>query len=610
MINPNLRNVAIIAHVDHGKTTLVDEMLKQSGVNRENQSVVERVMDSNDLERERGITILAKNTAVTYGDVKINIVDTPGHADFGGEVERILKMVNGVILLVDAAEGPMPQTRFVLSRALELGHKVIIVINKIDRPDRRIDEVIDEILELLIDLNATDDQLESPILFCSARRGIASADQNAEGTDLRPLFETILSHIPAPEADYDQPFQMLVSALDYNEFVGRIAVGRIERGKLTQNQDIIVCNYHDDNTSKKLRASNIYEYDGLTKKAITEAYAGNIIAISGIGDITIGDTICDPNAPEPLPFVQISAPTMEMTFVVNDSPFAGREGKYVTSRNLRDRLLKETLKDVSLRVTETDSTDAFNVAGRGEMHLSILMENMRREGYEFAVSPPRILTREIDGVLCEPIERLVVDVPENSVGSVMEKMGVRKAEMVQMTPVGSRMKIEFLVPSRGLFGYRNEFLTDTRGEGIMASVFDRYEPFKGEVARRSTGSLVAFETGETNAYGLFNAQDRGALFVEAGVPVYEGMVIGVAPKAGDINVNVCKKKNLTNMRAAGSEESLRLVPVRKMSLEQCLEFLADDELLEVTPENLRLRKSILNNQDRAKYQNRIAKAKS
>ena len=610
MINPNLRNVAIIAHVDHGKTTLVDEMLKQSGVYRENQSVVERVMDSNDLERERGITILAKNTAVTYGDVKINIVDTPGHADFGGEVERILKMVNGVILLVDAAEGPMPQTRFVLSRALELGHKVIIVINKIDRPDRRIDEVIDEILELLIDLNATDDQLESPILFCSARRGIASADQNAEGTDLRPLFETILSHIPAPEADYDQPFQMLVSALDYNEFVGRIAVGRIERGKLTQNQDIIVCNYHDDNTSKKLRASNIYEYDGLTKKAITEAYAGNIIAISGIGDITIGDTICDPNAPEPLPFVQISAPTIEMTFVVNDSPFAGREGKYVTSRNLRDRLLKETLKDVSLRVTETDSTDAFNVAGRGEMHLSILMENMRREGYEFAVSPPRILTREIDGVLCEPIERLVVDVPENSVGSVMEKMGVRKAEMVQMTPVGSRMKIEFLVPSRGLFGYRNEFLTDTRGEGIMASVFDRYEPFKGEVARRSTGSLVAFETGETNAYGLFNAQDRGALFVEAGVPVYEGMVIGVAPKAGDINVNVCKKKNLTNMRAAGSEESLRLVPVRKMSLEQCLEFLADDELLEVTPENLRLRKSILNNQDRAKYQNRIAKAKS
>ena len=607
MVNPNLRNVAIIAHVDHGKTTLVDEMLKQSGVYRENQTVVERVMDSNDLERERGITILAKNTAVTYNDVKINIVDTPGHADFGGEVERILKMVNGVILLVDAAEGPMPQTRFVLSKALELGHRVIIVINKIDRPDRRIDEVIDEILELLIDLNAADDQLESPILFCSARRGVASLDQNEEGSDLRPLFETILDHIPAPEADYDQPFQMLVSALDYNEFVGRIAVGRVERGTLQQNQDIVVCNYHDHQTGKKLRASNIYEFDGLGKKAITEAKAGNIIAISGIGDITIGDTICDPAAPEPLPFVKISAPTMEMTFVVNDSPFAGRDGKYVTSRNLRDRLIRETLKDVSLRVTETDSTDAFNVAGRGEMHLSILMENMRREGYEFAVSPPRVLTKTIDGVLCEPIERLVADVPENAVGSVIEKLGARKAEMVQMSPVGDRMKIEFLVPSRGLFGYRNEFLTDTRGEGIMASVFDSYAPFKGEVARRSTGSLVAFETGETNAYGLFNAQDRGTLFVEAGIPVYEGMVVGVAPKAGDINVNVCKKKNLTNMRAAGSEEALRLVPAKKMSLEQCLEFLADDELLEVTPHDLRLRKSILNNQERAK--SRASKAR-
>ena len=607
MINPNLRNVAIIAHVDHGKTTLVDEMLKQSGVYRENQTVVERVMDSNDLERERGITILAKNTAVTYNNVKINIVDTPGHADFGGEVERILKMVNGVILLVDAAEGPMPQTRFVLSKALELGHKVIIVINKIDRPDRRIDEVIDEILELLIDLNATDEQLESPILFCSARRGIASLDQNTEGTDLRPLFETILSHIPAPQADCDQPFQMLVSSLDYNEFVGRIAIGRIERGTLRQNQDVVVCNYHDQHTGKKIRVSNIYEFDGLAKKAVTEADAGNIIAISGIGDITIGDTICDPETPEPLPFVRISAPTMEMTFVVNDSPFAGRDGKYVTSRNLRDRLIRETLKDVSLRVTETDSTDAFNVAGRGEMHLSILMENMRREGYEFAVSPPRVLTKTIDGVLCEPVERLVADVPENAVGAVIEKLGSRKGEMVQMTPVGSRMKLEFLVPSRGLFGYRNEFLTDTRGEGIMASVFDSYAPFKGEVARRSTGSLVAFETGETNAYGLFNAQDRGTLFVEAGVPVYEGMIVGVAPKAGEINVNVCKKKNLTNMRAAGSEEALRLIPAKKMSLEQCLEFLADDELLEVTPKHLRLRKSILNNQDRAK--SRASKAR-
>ena len=606
-VRQNIRNVAIIAHVDHGKTTLVDELLKQSGIFRQNEQVAERVMDSNDLERERGITILAKNTAVTYGDVKINIVDTPGHADFGGEVERILKMVNGVILLVDAAEGPMPQTRFVLSKALELGHKVIILINKIDRPDRRIDEVIDEVLELLMDLNANEEQLDSPILFCSARQGICSESQEVQGTDLRPLFEAILRHIPAPEADYDQPFQMLVSSIDYNEFVGRIAIGRVERGVLNQNSEIVVTNYHDGTTSKKSRAANIYEFDGLTRVPVTEAKAGNIIALSGIGDITIGDTICAPEAPEALPFVKISAPTVEMTFCVNDSPFAGKEGKYVTSRNLRDRLDRELQKDVSLRVTETDSTDAFNVAGRGEMHLSILMENMRREGYEFAVSPPRVLTKEIDGVLNEPIERLVVDVPENAVGSVIEKMGSRKAEMLQMTPVGNRMKIEFLVPSRGLFGYRNEFLTDTRGEGIMTSVFEKYAPFKGEVTRRSTGSLVAFETGECAAYGLFNAQDRGALFVEPGDQVYEGMVVGVAPKAGDIDVNVCKKKNLTNMRAAGSEEALRLIPVRRMSLEQCLEFLADDELLEITPESLRLRKSILNKEQRAKQRSRIAK---
>lgn len=607
MTDNNLRNVAIIAHVDHGKTTLVDEMLKQSGVYRENQTVVERVMDSNDIERERGITILAKNTAVTYGDVKINIVDTPGHADFGGEVERILKMVNGVILLVDAAEGPMPQTRFVLSKALELGHKVIILINKIDRPDRRIDEVIDEVLELLMDLNANEEQLDSPILFCSARQGICSESQDVPGKDLRPLFEAILRHIPAPEADYDQPFQMLVSSIDYNEFVGRIAIGRVERGTLDQNSEIVVTNYHDGTTSKKSRAANIYEFDGLARVPVTQAKAGNIIALSGIGDITIGDTICAPEAPEALPFVKISAPTVEMTFCVNDSPFAGKEGKYVTSRNLRDRLDRELQKDVSLRVTETDSTDAFNVAGRGEMHLSILMENMRREGYEFAVSPPRVLTQEIDGVLNEPIERLVVDVPENAVGSVIEKMGSRKAEMLQMTPIGNRMKIEFLVPSRGLFGYRNEFLTDTRGEGIMTSVFEKYAPFKGDVTRRSTGSLVAFETGECAAYGLFNAQDRGALFVEPGDQVYEGMIVGVAPKAGDIDVNVCKKKNLTNMRAAGSEEALRLIPVRRMSLEQCLEFLADDELLEITPESLRLRKSILNKELRAKQRSRIAK---
>ena len=608
MTDNNLRNVAIIAHVDHGKTTLVDELLKQGGVYRENQNIVERVMDSNDLERERGITILAKNTAVTYGSTKINIVDTPGHADFGGEVERILKMVNGVILLVDAAEGPMPQTRFVLTKALELGHKVIIVINKIDRPDRRIDEVIDEVLELLMELNATDEQLDSPILFCSARQGIASLDQDVQGTDMRPLFDTILKHIPAPEADYTQPFQMLVSSIDYNEFVGRIAIGRIERGVLRQNQEIAVCNFHNaDAPAKKSKAVNVYEFDGLGRAAITEAKAGNIIALSGIGDITIGDTICDTSAVEPLPFVQISAPTVEMTFCVNDSPFAGKEGKYVTSRNLRDRLERETLKDVSLRVTETDSTDAFNVAGRGEMHLSILMETMRREGYEFAVSPPRVLTKEIDGVLYEPIERLVVDVPENSVGSVIEKMGTRRAEMVQMVPVGERMKIEFLVPSRGLFGYRNEFLTDTRGEGIMASVFEEYAPFKGELSRRNTGSLVAFETGECNAYGLFNAQDRGTLFVEPGTAVYEGMIIGVAPKAGDMDVNVCKQKKLTNMRAAGSEEALKLIPVRKMSLEQCIEFLGDDELLEITPESLRLRKSILNKELRAKARSKAKK---
>ena len=599
--NEKLRNVAIIAHVDHGKTTLVDQMLKQGGVYRENQETVERVMDSNDLERERGITILAKNTAIQYGDTKINIVDTPGHADFGGEVERILKMVNGVILLVDAAEGPMPQTRFVLSRALELGHRVIVVVNKIDRPDQRIHEVIDEVLELLLDLDATPEQLDSPMLFCSARQGIASYSPDVPGTDLKPLFDTILSYIPAPEADLDQPFQMLVSAIDYNEFVGRIAIGRVERGVLKQNQEIAVCNYHDpDAPAKKAKAVSMYEFQGLGKQPITEATAGNIIAMSGIGDITIGDTICAPDCVEPLPFVKISAPTMEMTFSVNDSPFAGREGKFVTSRQLRDRLFRETLKDVSLRVTETDSTDAFNVAGRGEMSLSILIETMRREGYEFQVSPPRVLYKEIDGKKCEPIERLVADVPSECVGAVIEKLGSRKGDLIEMTSVGSRMKLEFLIPARGLFGYRNEFLTDTRGEGIMASVFDSYAPYKGDLNRRSTGSLVSFETGESVSYGLFNAQERGALFIGPGVKVYEGMIVGVSPKQEDITVNVCKKKQMTNMRAAGSDEALRLVPPRKLSLEQCLEFLADDELLEVTPESLRMRKTILNHEKRMK----------
>ena len=601
MQNEHLRNVAIIAHVDHGKTTLVDEMLKQGGVYRENQEVVDRVMDSGDLERERGITILAKNTAVHYKDVKINIVDTPGHADFGGEVERILKMVNGVILLVDAAEGPMPQTRFVLSKALELGHRVIVVVNKIDRPDQRIHEVVDEVLELLMDLDATPEQLDSPMLFCSGRNGTASYSPDVVGTDLKPLFDTILDYIPAPEADLDQPFQMLVSSIDYNDFVGRIAIGRIERGTLKQNQDIVVCNYHDpEAVLRKARATAIYEFEGLARNPVTESTAGNIIAMSGIPDITIGDTICVPDCVEALPFVKISAPTLEMTFSVNDSPFAGKEGKFVTSRQLRDRLYRETLKDVSLRVTDTDKETAFNVAGRGEMSLSILIETMRREGYEFQVSPARVLYQEIDGVKCEPIERLVVDVPGDCVGAVIEKLGARKADLVEMTPVGERMKIEFLIPARGLFGYRNEFLTDTRGEGIMASVFDSYAPFKGELSRRNTGSLIAFETGETVTYGLWAAQERGSLFLGPGIPVYGGMVVGETPKSEDITVNVCRKKQLTNMRASGSDEALRLVPPRNLSLEQCLEFLADDELLEVTPKNLRLRKRILNHEIRMK----------
>ena len=606
MKNEKLRNVAIIAHVDHGKTTLVDELLKQSGVYRENQAVVDRVMDSNDLERERGITITAKNTAVQYGDVKINIVDTPGHADFGGEVERILKMVNGVILLVDAAEGPMPQTRFVLSKALELGHRVIVVVNKIDRPDQRVYEVIDEVLELLLDLDATDEQLDSPMLFCSGRQGTASVQPDVAGSDLKPLFDTIIDYIPAPEVDLEAPFQMLVSSIDYNEFVGRIAIGRIERGTIRQNQEIAVCNYHDpDAAPKKAKVSALYEFDGLSKVPVQQAEAGSIVAMSGIGDITIGDTICAPDKVEPIEFVKISAPTIEMTFSVNDSPFAGREGKFVTSRQLRERLFRETMKDVSLKVSEVEgSTDSFNVAGRGEMSLSILIETMRREGYELQVSPPRVLYQEIDGVKCEPIERLVVDVPSDCVGAVMEKIGSRKGDRVEMTPVGDRMKVEFLVPSRGLFGYRNEFLTDTKGEGIMASVFDRYAPMKGEISRRSTGSLVAFETGEAVTYGLFNAQERGQLFIGPGTPVYGGMIVGECPKAEDISVNVCKKKQLTNMRASGSDEALRLVPPKVLSLEQCLEFLADDELLECTPENLRLRKRLLDHGDRMREASR------
>ena len=586
----NIRNIAIIAHVDHGKTTLVDELLKQGGIYRENQATQDRVMDSGDLERERGITILAKNTSVRYKDYKINIVDTPGHADFGGEVERILKMVNGVILLVDAAEGPMPQTRFVLQKALELGHKVIVAVNKIDKPDARIHEVMDEVLELLLDLDATDEQFNSPTVFCSGRQGTASYSPDEMGQDLTPLFETIVNYIDAPQGDENAPLQMLVSSIDYNEYVGRIAVGRVERGTIKVNQEVTICDFHNSEIRQKGKVVALYAFDGLGKTPIQSASAGEIVALSGMADITIGRTLCDPLNAEPLPFVKISDPTIEMTFAVNDSPFAGKEGKYVTSRNLRDRLEKELLKDVSLHVTEQANTDAFNVAGRGEMHLSILMETMRREGFEFSVSTPRVLTKVIDGKLCEPIERMVADVPEECMGAVIEKMGRRKGDLLGMTPMGSRYRLEFLVPSRGLFGYRNEFLTDTKGEGIMSSVLDSYAPMKGEIERRLVGSLIAHESGEAVTYGLAAAQERGALFIGPGTPVYAGMVVGICSRNEDMTVNVCKKKQLTNMRASGSDEALRLTPPRTFSLEQCLEFLADDELLECTPKTLRIRK--------------------
>ncbi len=600
MKREDLRNIAIIAHVDHGKTTLVDEMLKQGGVYRENQTVVDRVMDNNDLERERGITILAKNTAVMYKDVKINIVDTPGHADFSGEVERILKMVNGVLLLVDSFEGTMPQTRFVLQKALELGHKIIVVVNKTDRPDARSAEVVDEVLELLLDLDANDEQLESPVVFCSGRNGTASLSPDEKGENFIPLFEKILEHIPAPEGDETGDLQVLVSSIDYNEYVGRIAIGRVERGVIRQNQEVMVCDYHGSINPFRSRIVSLYQFDGLDKAPVQEATVGDIVCFSGIEGVTIGQTICSVNNVEPLPFVKISEPTVEMTFAVNNSPFAGREGKFVTSRQIRERLERELLKDVSLRVKESDVQDAYDVAGRGEMHLSILIETMRREGYELSVSTPRVLFKEIDGVKCEPMEKLVIDVPEGSVGAVMEKMGVRKAELQQMHPVGNRTRLEFKIPSRGLFGYRSEFLTDTKGEGVLNTIFIGYEPFMGDIPIRTTGSLVAFETGTASAYGLWNVQERGALFIDAGVDVYEGMIVGVSPKQGDINVNVCKKKHLTNTRASGSDEALRLVPPRHMSLEESLEFISDDELVEVTPKNIRLRKRILDNETRAK----------
>lgn len=602
MIRNDLRNIAIIAHVDHGKTTLVDGMLKQSGTFRENQAVQERVMDSNDIERERGITILAKNASAEYKGVKINIVDTPGHADFGGEVERVLKMVNGVLLLVDAAEGPMPQTRFVLSKALELDLAVIIVINKIDRPDARVYEVVDETLELLMDLGATDAQLDSPMVFCSGRDGTASYSPETQGVDLQPLMDTIVDYIQPPEGDPDEPTGVLVSSIDYNDYVGRIAVGRIERGTMKVNQQVTVCDYHDKELNRPGKITAIYQFTGVGRTQVESATVGDIVMFSGIEDINIGNTVCALGTHQPIPFVKISEPTVEMTFSVNTSPFAGREGKFVTTRQIRDRLNRELLRDVSLRVSDGDTADSFIVCGRGEMHLSILIENMRREGYEFQVSTPKVLMREIDGEQCEPFDELTIDVPAESSGAVMEKMGVRKGELQSMEPVGSRMKMVFIIPERGLFGYKSEFLTDTKGEGIMNTLFHGYAPYKGEIPRRNNGSLIAFETGETITYGLYNAQERGTLFLGAGEPVYAGQVVGMSPKNEDIAVNVCKRKQLTNTRASGSDDALRLIPPRRFSLEESLEFLGDDELLEVTPKSIRIRKRILDHAQRMREQ--------
>lgn len=609
MVREDLRNIAIIAHVDHGKTTLVDEMLKQGGAYRENQTTSERVMDSGDLERERGITILAKNTSIRYKDVKINVIDTPGHADFGGEVERILKMVNGVLLLVDAAEGPMPQTRFVLERALELGHRVIVVINKIDRPDARIVEVQDEVLELLMELDADDEQLDSPMIFCSGRAGTATLDPDVPGTDLVPLFEKILEYIPSPEGDADAPLQLLVSSIDYNDFVGRIGIGRIERGRIRQNQEVVITNYHDREAPPvKTRIVSMYQFEALRREPCTEAAVGDIICFSGAENITIGDTICSPLAPEPLPFVKISEPVMEMTFSVNDGPFAGREGKLVTSRQIRARLYRETLRDVSLRVRDGESADSFLVAGRGEMHLSILLETMRREGYELLVSAPRVLYKtDENGVMTEPAERVTIDVPEGYMGAVMEKLGSRKATLIDMGNHGSRMRIEYVIPARCLFGYRTEFLTDTRGEGIINSVFEGYVPYQGEISTRFTGSLVASEEGEATAYALYSVQDRGDLFITTGDSVYMGMIVGENPKMGDICVNVCKQKHLTAIRSSGADEKLILTPPREMGLEKAIEFIAPDELVEITPKNIRLRKRILDTQTRLKTEAKYKK---
>ena len=605
MTREDLRNVAIIAHVDHGKTTLVDGLLEQGGAYHENQTTTDRVMDSNALEKERGITILAKNTAIRYGDKKINVIDTPGHADFGGEVERILKMVNGVILLVDAAEGPMPQTRFVLRKAMELNHRIIVVINKIDRPDARCTEVIDEVLELLIDLNATDEQLDSPMLFCSGRAGTASFSPEVEGENLIPLLDTIVDYIPAPEGEDKEPLQLLVSAIDYNDYVGKIGIGRIERGTLSVNQEVTVCNYHSNEAPRKAKIVSIYQFEGLSRSPVQSATVGDIVCFSGVEELSIGDTLCAPTCIEPLEFVKVSEPTMEMTFCVNDSPFAGKEGKLVTSRQIRERLYKETLKDVSLRVTDGDTTDSFKVAGRGEMHLSILIETMRREGYELCCSTPRVLYKTIDGLLHEPMERVSIDVPDDCVGAVVQKLGARKGELLEMGKAGTRTRLEYLIPSRCLFGYRSEFMTDTKGEGILNSLFDGYQPFKGEVVTRFTGSLIASEDGEATSYGLFHTQDRGAMFIGVQTPVYEGMIVGECPKMEDIVVNVCKKKQLTAIRSKGADEALILTPPRIMTLEQAIEYIGEYELIEVTPKSIRLRKKILNTQLRLKNQAKL-----
>ncbi len=596
----DIRNIAIIAHVDHGKTTLVDELLKQSGVFRANQVVQERVMDSIDIERERGITILSKNTAVTYNNVKINIVDTPGHADFGGEVERVLKMVDGVILVVDAFEGPMPQTKFVLRKALDLDLPVVVCINKIDRPDARPNEVVDEVLELFLELDASDEQLDCPFVFASAKWGISMLSMDEKGTDMKPLFEAIINHIPAPEGDPDKGTQVLISTIDYNDYVGRIGVGKVSNGSISVGQEAVICNAHDPDKFRKVKVSSLYEFDGLNKVPVEKADIGSIVAISGIPDIHIGDTLCSPDSIEPIPFQKISEPTISMNFMVNDSPMAGQEGRFVTSRHLRDRLFRELNTDVSLRVEETDSTDCFKVSGRGELHLSVLIETMRREGYEFAVSKPEVIYKTDEhGHKLEPMEQAIIDIPEEFSGIVIEKMSYRKGTLQNMHVAGNgSCRLEFLIPSRGLIGYRDEFLTDTKGEGVLNTIFDSYGPYKGDIAYRQTGSLIAYEAGETITYGLFNAQERGTLFLGPGEKVYQGMIVGENPKGGDIELNVCKRKQMTNTRAAGSDDALKLVPYKSLSLEQALDFIENDEIVEVTPKSIRMRKKILDPKQR------------